>query len=323
MKSQEKKILVTGSSGFIGSALIARLADKEEVRTIAALRETCANNSSLADETVIFTAASQSKNFIPFGVSTVIHLAGRAHILNSPENSTLDIFRKDNVELTLNLAKQALQAGVRHFIFISSIGVNGTTTLDKAFDESSTPAPCTPYAHSKWEAEQALHALLRGSSMALTIIRPPLTYAGHAPGNFRRLQKLVASRLPLPLAMIRNTRSMIALDNLVDFILLCSEHPAAANETFVIADGQDFSTPQIIKHLAQGQGKHGFMIPFPVGMMNWAARYVGMEAAFQQLCGSLQINPSKASSLLGWQPPYEAEAALIKAGYDFANNQQH
>lgn len=312
-----QKILITGATGFIGQELVQQLMAKKNVNLTALVRSQSQKVPSEVAQVIINSNQTWADAPFPEGVTTLIHLAGRAHVLKETSSSPLDLYRADNVEFTLNLARKALATGVKRFIFISSIGVNGSSTTTTPFDESSVPAPKADYAISKWEAEQALRELLKGSDMELVIIRPPLVYAGHAPGNFRRLLKLVAIGLPLPLASVDNCRSMVSLRNLVDFISLCIEHPAAANETFLISDGVDLSTPQIIERLAQGMGKRTLLVPMPTGFMRWGARVAGMGGAFEQLCGSLVVDSSKARNLLGWRAPLGADQAVIEAGRNF------
>lgn len=312
-----QKILITGATGFIGQELVQQLIAKKNVDLTALVRSQSQKVPSEVAQVIINSNVAWADAPFPEGVTTLIHLAGRAHVLKETSSSPLDLYRADNVEFTLNLARKALATGVKRFIFISSIGVNGSSTTSTPFDESSIPAPKADYAISKWEAEQALRELLKGSDMELVIIRPPLVYAGHAPGNFRRLLKLVAVGLPLPLASVDNCRSMVSLRNLVDFISLCIEHPAAANETFLISDGVDLSTPQIIERLAQGMGKRTLLVPMPPGLMRWGARVAGMGGAFEQLCGSLVVDSSKACNLLGWRAPLGADEAVIESGREF------
>ena len=250
----------------------------------------------------------------------VIHCAARAHILNDKSVDPIAEFRNINVNGTLNLARQAIEAGIRRFIFISSIGVNGAQTSNAPFTELSEPLPHADYALSKLEAEQGLRELVKGTGMELVIVRPPLVYASHAPGNFQRLLKLVSIGLPLPFASVRNQRSMIALENLVDFITHCIDHPAAANELFLISDGIEFSMPEIVRSLAAGMGRKAYLLPLPDGLMRWGGRLLKKEGMYTQLCGSLIIDSSKARNLLGWSPRVTPAMALFKAGQDY---QQH
>lgn len=306
-----KKIIVTGATGFIGRELLRHLLQQPDTEVVALVRR---QSPEIPAAVVQFVVGGDA---FPKGATTLVHLAGRAHVLNESSSSPMDLYRADNVEFTLSVAREALACGVRRFIFISSIGVNGPRTDGVPFNESSNPGAKADYAISKWEAEQALTKLLKGSGMELVIIRPPLVYAGHAPGNFRRLMKLVSTGLPMPFAAVKNRRSMVSLENLVDFIALCIEHPRAANETFLISDGIDFSTAYIIERLAEGMGQQVIMLPVPSGLMRWGAQAVGMRGAFEQLCGSLVVDASKARNLLGWCAPVNADSAIIKAGRDF------
>lgn len=190
--------------------------------------------------------------------------------------------------------------------------MNGASTEGTPFTESSAPAPHAPYAVSKLEAELALQKLCAESAMELVVIRPPLVYAGHAPGNFVCLLKHVSFGLPLPFLLVKNQRSMVALENLVDFILCCAAHPAAANQTFLIADHQPISTPQMLHYLYAGIGKRLLLLPVPVSLMRFFATLAGRKALFNQLCGSFEVDASKAQQLLGWTPPVTVEDAMRK-----------
>lgn len=314
--SLSNNVLITGVTGFIGHALQQHLTTKNI--NISALVRCKKTDLPIEINQILANNRNTWANTpLPKDITTLIHLAGRAHILKETSNAPLDLFRADNVESTLRLAEQALIAGVKRFIFISSIGVNGSSTATTPFTEHSTPAPRADYAISKWEAEQGLRELLQGSSMELIIIRPPLVYAGNAPGNFQRLLRLVSTGFPMPFASVKNARSMISLENLVDFITLCIEHPAAANETFLVSDGMDFSTGQIIRYLAEGQSRKTTLLPIPPGLIQWGTRLIGMESIYEQLCRSLVIDSSKARNLLQWAPPLRADQALIQAGRDF------
>lgn len=310
------KVLITGASGFVGRAVFGalKLNSEYEVRGTARAN-TKQKNDSLIEIGDISAVTGWSAAL--HEVDVVVHLAARAHVLNDNSADPLAEFRRVNVDGALALAEQALTAGVKRFVFISSIGVNGTQTTTEAFDESSVLAPQFDYALSKLEAEQGLKSLLQGTEMELVIIRPPLVYSGHAPGNFQRLLKLVASGAPLPFASVNNQRSLVALDNLVDFIACCVEHPAAANELFLISDGIDVSTPEMLGYLSEGMGQKPRALSLPNGLMRWGATLLGKKTLYTQLCGSLVVDSSKARELLGWQPPVTPREALIKAGHEF------
>lgn len=316
------KILVTGATGFIGVSLCKALISVPGFRIVGSGRSSSdliANNFSFVNVSETPSSLEWKKSLN--GIDVVIHLAARAHVLTEVSKDPLADFRKVNVEGTLTLAEQAIEAGVKRFIFLSSIGVNGSCTLDQPFSESSLPAPHAMYAVSKWEAEQGLKSLCVNTSMDLVVIRPPLVYGANAPGNFKRLLKLVSSGVPLPLAGIKNVRTMVALENLVDFIMICAEHPLAANELFLISDGQPVSTPQIIKALASGMKSRAPLFAVPDMFLYGGAKILGKLSVYQQLCGSLEIDSSKSRALLSWVPPLEVKDALEKAGSDFKKHQ--
>lgn len=307
--------LITGASGFIGRALIGRLSQHHKL-----IRGTTRGTLTAPGNWVQIPSIDRNTDWSGAldGCDVVVHTAGRAHVLRDNSLDPLTEFREVNVHGTLALARQALAAGVRRFVFISSIGVNGTQTQPgQPFTEACTPRPEQAYAISKLEAELALRELLAGQPMELVIVRPPLVYAGHAPGNFGRLLGLVGKRLPLPLGSLHNARSMIALQNLVGFLELCIHHPAAANETFVIADGEDFSTTQLVELLAQGMGHRARLLPVPSGALRWGLALAGRGGMGQQLCGSLQVDATKARTLLGWKPEISAAVALRQSAFEW------
>lgn len=307
--------LVTGANGFIGQALCSFLVEAQ-----VSVRGIIRFGRPEIPGVEYYTGAFDDLKLLErslIDVDCVIHLAGRAHKVKDKVQNPLDAFRAINVHATLALAKASLEAGVKRFVFISSIGVNGSQTIKGGFNEESTPAPHADYAVSKFEAEQALRILLSGSEMELVIIRPPLVYAGNAPGNFKRLLKLVKTGVPLPFADVKNQRSMIALENLVSFIKHCAFHPKAANELFLISDGGGQSLPNILTLLARGLECKSNLIHFPVEVIKIVSKLTGQYSSFIQLCGSLEIDSSKGRILLGWSPPIDAESALVRAGRDF------
>lgn len=308
-------VLVTGASGFIGSALRFKLLEDKRYVVRSAYRGAPKNGVGMFGGCDL--SASTNWGVALAGCDAVIHTAARAHIVNDSVANPLAEFRRVNVDGTLALARQAISAGVHRFIFISSIGVNGSYSADVPFSEESIPSPHANYALSKLEAERGLVDLVAGTNMDLVIIRPPLVYAANAPGNFKRLLALIASGVPLPFGYIKNQRSMIALENLVDFIIRCLEHPAAANELFVISDGDDVSTPDMVKLIAEGMYRRPRLIPLPSSWLRMAAFLVRKEAVYMQLCHSLVIDPSKACHRLGWVPPVATADALVKAGREY------
>jgi len=315
------KILVTGSTGFVGQALMKVLINREDQLFTLARRVNC----NLPDKVHQIIHDSDSAPFsitFPEKFDVIIHLAGRAHVLNDKSLDPLAKFREINVEGTLQLARQALEKNVKRFIFMSSIGVNGAITQDASFTEDCLPQPHADYAVSKWEAEQALQELFIGSDTELVIIRPPLVYAAHAPGNFARLLKLVATTLPLPFAGTKNKRSFVALENLVDFIQTCIEHPNAANQTFLVADQTSISTSELVQYLKQGMGKTARFIYIPQALMKLGAVCIGKSKLYEQLFESLEVDTAKAREVLGWTAPLNIQKAMQQAGQDYLKNNE-
>lgn len=307
------KILMTGGSGFVGENLISNLLKKDYYQVISLARSYKVKQQSVEQ---IITDNIFEADF-PENIDVIIHLAGRAHILNDQSADPLIEFRKVNVEGTLQLAQQALDKKVKRFIFISSIGVNGAITFDQPFSESTLPKPHADYAISKFEAEQELKKLFSGSDTELVIIRPPLVYAAHAPGNFARLLKLASTNLPLPFAQTNNKRSFVALENLVNFIQVCIEHPNAANQTFLVADQHSLSIRELVEYLKQGMGKKPYFIYIPQPLMKLGAICLGKSKLYEQLFASLEIETTKAQKLLDWIAPLTAKQAMIQVGKDY------
>lgn len=305
-------ILVTGATGFVGTFLVQKLANLHDVVIL-----TRKKTALLSDTVQQHIEENIFETELPEDIDVIIHLAGRAHILNDQSNNPLDDFRKINVEGTLQLAKQALEKKVKRFIFISSIGVNGAVTFDQPFSEQSTPKPHADYAVSKYEAEEALKALFIGSEIELVVIRPPLVYAAYAPGNFARLLKLVSTNLPLPFAQANNKRTFVALENLVDFIKVCISHPNAANQTFLVADQESLSTRELVEYLKQGIGKNSYFIYIPQSLMKLGASCLGKSKLYEQLFESLEVDTTKAQKLLDWTAPLTAKQAMIQVGKDY------
>jgi len=306
------RLLITGATGFVGSALTKRVSSLYDTITLARIKSNILpENIQQVVSNNIFEAD------FPNDVEIIIHLAGRAHILNEQTTDPLAEFRKVNVEGTLQLARQALDKKVKRFIFMSSIGVNGSVTLQQPFTEDALPQPHANYAVSKLEAEQELKKLFAGSDTELVVIRPPLVYAAHAPGNFARSLKLVASTLPLPSADTNNKRSFVALENLVDFIQTCIEHPNAANQTFLVADQTPISTRELVQYLKQGMGKPARFIYIPQPLMKLGAACIGKSKLYEQLFESLEVDTIKAQKLLGWTAPLSTQQAMLQAGQNY------
>lgn len=307
-----QRVLVTGASGFIGTALCDYLLSMGYL--VRGIVRHVGDTASAVEYIECNLNQPENMTALCDSVDCVVHLAGRAHITNERESNPLECFRKINCEATLHLARIAVASGVRRFVFISSIGVNGSQMVMEPFNESSVASPHADYARSKYEAEQGLKAIFCDTETELVIIRPPMVYGGEAPGNFRRLMQLVATGIPLPFASIKNLRSMVALANLVDFVTCCIGHPAAANQLFLISDGIDISTPQIIRRLAEGMEHKARLFSVRPAFVKWIFGLAGKESMFTQLWGSLVIDSSKSKLLLGWEPKVRTDEALVEAG---------
>jgi len=305
-------IFVTGANGFIGRNLCVFLKDKGYfVR--GAVRNNVRDVSGV-DEYIQVGDINESTDWQQAlaGVDTVIHLAARVHIMNVLAVNSVEEFRKVNVFGTERLAQMAVKAGVRRFIFLSSIGVNGEFTDRKLFTEDSIPNPVGAYAVSKWEAEQSLRKVLENNAMEIVILRAPLVYGLDAPGNFARLMRLIKVGIPLPFSNINNLRSFIYLGNLVDVIVTCITHPLAVGETFLVSDGQDVSTPDLIKIIASAMNKKTVLFSLHPGILKALCRVVGKSEELEKLTGTLLVDSSKIRSLLGWKPSFTLEEGIKK-----------
>ncbi len=303
-------ILLTGTTGFIGSALTQHLYQQDHSIRAAVRRIDNRLPSTIQQELVGDLLSNTDWSNALNDVDTLIHLAARAHILKDQATDPLAAFRETNTYATLNLAQQAANAGVRRLIFISSIGVNGNQTYNKPFTVDDLSNPAEPYALSKHEAEIGLRQIAAETGMEVVIIRPPLVYGANAKGTFNQLIKSVARGIPLPLGSIHNQRSLVALPNLIDLITTCIDHPAAANQTFLVSDGEDLSTTELLQRLSKALGKPARLLPIPQSWLETALTLLGKRAIAQRLCGNLQIDISKTRDLLGWTPPVSVTEAL-------------
>jgi nucleoside-diphosphate-sugar epimerase len=247
-------------------------------------------------------------------VDAVIHLAARVHVMKDTAPDPLAEFRRVNVHGTLNLTRQAAAAGVKRFVFVSSVKVNGESTLaGQAFTEADAPNPQDAYGVSKLEAEQGLREIAAQAGMEVVVIRPPLVYGPGVKANFAALMRAVRRGWPLPLGAVHNQRSLVALDNLVDFIVTCTTHPQAANQTFLVSDAHDLSIPQLVRGLARAAGVPARLLPVPVWVLQAGATLLGKGDAVRRLCGNLQVDISKARELLAWVPPVAVDEGLRRA----------
>lgn len=301
-------VLVTGASGFVGRALLARLERDAHRRVRTAGRRRPPRPAAFVKVGDIGAMTDWSKALRQ--IDAVVHLAARVHAMRESAPDPLAEFRAVNVEGTLALARQAAKAGVRRFVYLSSIKVNGDWGT---FTEGDAPSPADPYAVSKWEAEQGLRAMERETGMDVVVVRPPLVYGPGVKGNFQSLLRAIARGLPLPLGAIDNRRSLIGVDNLADFIVSCLDHPAAAGRTFLVSDGEDLSTPELVRRLARAMNRPARLIPVPAMVIRLGAAALGKSATAHRLLGSLQVDARPAMALLSWRPPKSLTEGLRAA----------
>lgn len=306
-------LLITGAAGFVGRAA-CEVAVRRGLAVKSALRIDGEVTSGI--EPFVVGEINDATNWSSalHDVNTVVHLAARVHIMHDPAADPLAAFRTVNVQGTRNLARQAASAGVRRFVFLSSVKVNGERTQPgQAFAETDPPDPQDDYGLSKHEAELALRQIAVESGMEVVIIRSPLVYGLGVKANFAALVGAVQRGWPLPLGSVHNQRSFVALDNLVDFVVACTSHPLAANQIFFVSDGHDLSTTALVRAMARAAGVPVHLFPVPVWLLSMGATLLGKGDAFQRLCGNLQVDISKARSLLSWTPPISVEEGLRRA----------
>lgn len=313
------RILVTGVNGFVGHQLCQYLMDKE-FEVYGSIRQTSRSDNLKIHKNFTVGDINSDTDWSSAlqGCQYVVHLAARVHVMKEVARDPLSDFRKINTEGTLNLARQAAEQGVKRFIYLSSIKVNGEVTHHKnSFSADDIHIPTDPYALSKYEAEQGLLKLAEETSMEVVIIRPPLVYGPNVKANFLTMMKWLYKRIPLPFGAIHNNRSLVALDNLIDLIFTCISHPAAANQVFLVSDGEDLSTTELLTRVAIALGKKPRLFSINQQLLELVSKLFGKYDIAQRLCSSLQVDISKTKNLLNWTPPVSVDEGLHKTAQHF------
>jgi len=301
------KVLVTGASGFVAQVLIDTL-KKSNIAVVGTGRKLVASKADTFF-TISDIAVPESAYDALSGCDVVIHLAARVHVMKEHSANPLDEFRKVNVEGTKCLAKSAARAGVKRFVYVSSIKVNGEQR-PLPYTELDEPCPQDAYGVSKWEAEQALHKISAETGLEVVILRPPLVYGAGVKGNFATMIQMLLKGVPLPFASIKNLRSFVFVRNLVDSLILCATHPIAAGKTYLVSDGQDISTPDLLQKLSTALGHPVLLLPCSPVLISIAGRLLGKSNQVDRLLGSLQVDSSKIRRELGWQPLFSMDEGL-------------
>jgi nucleoside-diphosphate-sugar epimerase len=322
--NQLSSILVTGATGFVGSFLCHRLI-KENYQASATIRK-INDSEKLPIGVNAILVNSLNESFPPESLNktnVIVYLAARVHQMNDRNSSSLEAYRTINTYAAISLAKQAFNNGVKRFIYLSSIKVNGegTSNLSHPYTEEDPVNPVDPYGQSKWEAEQGLLKLAQETGLEVVIIRPTLIYGARVKANFLQLLKIVDKQIPLPFASVQNSRSLVYIGNLVDAIMTCIEHPNAKNQTFIVSDGEDLSTPKLIRRIGKAMGKSPLLLPFPPELLKLGTKLVGKGDVGDRLLGSLQVDSSKIRTMLNWTPPYTVDEGL-KVTADWFKNQK-
>lgn len=341
--SMALRALITGTNGFVGQSVCAQ-AVRQGLSVRGALRKYGDVRANIGAVTVGEITGTTDWSGALRDVDVVIHLAARVHVMHDDAANPLDEFRKVNVAGTERLARSAAASGVKRLVYVSSIKVNGESTLspsssdgatshstrppkdgDQAagyparrrgerniFTESDIPSPQDPYGVSKWEAEQALHRVAAETGLEIVIVRPPLVYGPEVKGNFAQMLKILAKGIPLPLASVRNLRSLVYVENLADALIACATHPDAAGQTYLISDGEDISTPGLLRQLGDAMGHPAQLFPCPPVLLKLAGRLSGKANQIERLVGSLQLDSRKIRRELNWTPPYTLQQGLQK-----------
>lgn len=306
-------VLVTGATGFVGAGLLQRL-HADGVTVVSTSRQPLsAAARGNVQQHVQADLAADPRPLQPLleRAGAVVHLAAQVHILK-PGAAQRDAYARNNADVTLALARAAAAAGVRRFVFVSTIKVNGEATDGTPYAATDTPDPCDEYGRSKLVAEQGLQRVAAETGLEVVVVRPPLVYGPQVRGNFRRMLALADAGWPLPLASVRNARSLISVWNLCDLLALAVRHPAAAGRVWLCSDGHDLSTPELFRLLAAGLGRRPRLFPCPPALLRAAGSLSGRRAEVERLCGSLQVDDGPARRELGWSPPMSLEDGLTR-----------
>ena len=310
------RVLVTGAGGFVGKVLCRRLRDAQHsVRAALWSAEDYSRARGDLPDGIDAVLVGDIGTDVDWegplrGIEVVIHLAARVHVMHEHSADSLGEFRRVNTRGTERLAWIAAEHGVQRLVYVSTIKVNGERTSDKPFTENDAPCPEDAYAVSKWEAEQALLAVSAKTRLERVIVRPPLVYGPAVRGNFLRLLALIYSGLPLPLKSANNRRSLIGVENLADFLIHCAQHPSAANDTFLVSDGEDISTAELARRLARHLGCRNRLFPCPEVLLRNLSRCFRREPLVDRLFGSLVVSCNKAAGVLGWRAPLTLDEGL-------------
>lgn len=312
-RAYQSTVLVTGASGFVGRALCNRFARSWRVR--AAVRNL---DMSAPQNLVEYTLGELDIGFdwggCLTGVDAIVHCASLVHVSEGRDGTGADAFERINVRGTIRLAQQAATAGVKRFVFLSSIGVNGDRTEQgRPFNELSPPAPRTLYAKSKLAAEKALRAIAEDTGLEVVIVRPPMVYGANAPGNFQMLRQMLEKGYPLPFGAIHNRRDFVGIDNLTDFLVTCAENSEASNQTFLVSDGSCISTTQFVNAMASCLSSNSINLPIPAPLLKVIGKLFNKDAEVKSACSNLEIDISKAQRYLGWSPAITIEDGLARA----------
>ena len=307
------KVLVTGATGFVGRYLCHAAIDLHySVRVIVRPSADLSQLPPGVDIVSVDSILEPLPESAFFAVDTIIHLAARVHVMRDKSNDPLAANREINTTATLSLARQAAQHGVKRFIYLSSIKVNGEggINLHQSYTEKDIPQPIDPYGQSKWEAEQGLAQIAAETGLEIVIIRPPLVYGRQVKGNFQQLLRIIERGIPLPFGRIKNARSLVYVGNLVDAILRCVTHPAARNQTFIVSDGEDLSTPELIRRLATWSQKSLTLLPIPPQLLILLGKLTNQTTTIDKLLGSLTVDITHIQTTLDWKPPFTVDEGL-------------